>query len=48
VIPVRLVNGLRRAALERKLEGLKPDTQGALISLALEEWLEKEGVFKEG
>src|SRR5262245_38991757 len=38
-----LVAGLRRASLERQLDGLEPCTQQEIIEEALEPWLRKNG-----
>lgn len=41
-----LVKGLKRAALERQLEGVEPDTVQEILEEALEPWLRTHGHLK--
>lgn len=41
-----LVKGLKRAALERQLDGVEPNTVQEILEEALEPWLRRNGVLK--
>lgn len=41
-----LVKGLKRAALERQLDGVEPDTVQEILEVALEPWLRTHGYLK--
>lgn len=41
-----LVKGLKRAALERQLDGVEPDTVQEILEEALEPWLRAHGYVK--
>ena len=43
---VDLVKGLKRAALERQLDGVEPNTVQEILEEALEPWLRRNGVLK--
>jgi hypothetical protein len=46
-LPQPLLRSLSRACFERKTKRLRPFTRQAVVALALEEWLKKEGVVDE-
>lgn len=45
-IPKALFDALRRAALERKIQGQAKDTHAEIVQAALTDWLKREGHLK--